>query len=454
MPPLNYRDAIAYIIQREGYDRGFVANPFDSESIGLRRTEALLEMLDFPDRRYPTIHVAGSKGKGSTSAALDSILRASGYRVGLYTTPHLHTFRERIQIDGAPISEAEFGLLTGEIIPLNERVAKEHPDWGEATAFEASTVLAFLAFARAGVNAAVIEVGLGGRLDATNVITPVVSVITSISLDHVSILGNTLEEIATEKAGIIKPDRPVISADQPPEATTTLQRIADERGSRLLLGGRDWHASGTTRDFDVTGPSGTIDHLSFGLAGQHQIENAGLAVTVARELVGRGFRIPDESLRAGLADVSWPGRFEIGRTDPVVVLDGAHNVDSARRLAETLSEEFPGRKVHLIVGIARDKDVPGMLAHLVPLAASVTATASRSPRASDPESLVDAINEINPLISAASVTNVSQALDHLVSSLGPDEVICVTGSLYVVAEAREALGLAEPADFEQELLYR
>jgi dihydrofolate synthase / folylpolyglutamate synthase len=452
---VDYRDAITYIIDRSGYDKGFVANPFDAESVGLRRTEALLQMLDFPDTRYPTVHIAGSKGKGSTAAMIDSVLRAAGYRVGLYTTPHLHTFRERIQINGEPISEEMFARLTEEVIPFNGRLAQEHPEWGEATAFEASTALAFLAFARAPVDVAVIEVGLGGRLDATNVIKPLVSVISSISLDHTSILGDSLAEIATEKGGIIKSGRPVISAAQQDEAANTLQTIADERSSRLTLGGRDWIGSGSTRDFTVEGPHGRIEGLRCGLAGQHQVQNAGLAVTALHELAHRGYSISEESIRAGIANVRWPGRFEVARENPTVIVDGAHNVDSSERLVEALAEEYPDHRVSLIVGIARDKDVEGMLRVLAPASSRVIATASRSPRATDPHSLVEMLKSIAPSVQSEAAGSVREALQRLLDDAGPERhVICVTGSLYAVGEAREALGLAETADFEQELLYR
>jgi dihydrofolate synthase / folylpolyglutamate synthase len=452
---VNYQEAIAYVIERSGYDRGFVANPFDAESIGLRRTEALLQMLDFPDTRYPTVHIAGSKGKGSTAAMLDSILRASGYRTGLYTTPHLHTFRERIQINGEPISEQTFADLTGEIIPLNSRLTEEHTDWGEATAFEVSTALAFLAFARAPVDIGVIEVGLGGRLDATNVIKPLISVISSISLDHISILGDTLSEIAAEKGGIIKEGRPVISALQRPEAAKTLQRIAVERGSTLTLGGPDWQVTGTTRDFTVSGPNGQINGLRCGLAGQHQVQNAGLAVVTAQELAARGYRITEEHIRDGIATVQWPGRFEHVHQNPAIIVDGAHNVDSVERLVEALNEEYPNRRITLIVGIARDKDVAGMLEALAPIASRIIATSSRSPRATDPDSLVQTLRTINPGVTASTASSVALALSEILAEPEDSQhVVCVTGSLYAVAEAREALGLAEPADFEQELLYR
>lgn len=339
---MNYQEAISYIIDRSGYDRGFVANPFDAETVGLRRTAWLLEAFGHPERAIPVIHVAGTKGKGSTAAFLTSILRASGRRVGLYTSPHLHTFRERIQLEGEPISEEQFASLTAEIAPFNARLASEMPDWGEATAFEVATVLALLAFARAGVDVAVVEVGLGGRLDATNVVEPEVSVITSISYDHTRILGETLAEIAAEKGGIIKPGRPVVSATQQPEAAETLRRIAVERGCELLMGDVDWQATGTSTSFDLRGPWGDYRELSSALVGRHQVENAATSAAACWVLDRGGFAIPETAIRTGLATVSWPGRFELLRTDPTIIVDGAHNVDSAQRLAETLAEEYGG----------------------------------------------------------------------------------------------------------------
>jgi dihydrofolate synthase / folylpolyglutamate synthase len=451
---MDYREAIAYIIDRSGYDRGFVANPFDAETVGLRRTAQLLEMLGNPQARYPTLHVAGSKGKGSTAAYLSAIQRAAGRHVGLYTTPHLHTFRERIQIDGAPIPEADFAALTGELAELNRELARKRPEWGEATAFEVSTALAFLAFARAGVDVGVIEVGLGGRLDATNVIEPRVSIISSISFDHTSILGSSLAEIAAEKAGIIKPGRPVVSARQQPEAANTLIRIASERGSPLYLGGRDWRVSGDSDHFDLAGPLTGYQNLRAGLAGSHQVENAGLATAAIQVLAAEGIETPEAAIRSGLADVRWPGRFELVRERPPIIVDGAHNVDSARRLAETLVERYPNAQRTLVLGIARDKDIPGMLRELLPVARHVIATASHSPRAADPDEIGNAAREIDPSLPVETAASVAEALRRVLAAPDEPDVICVTGSLYAVAEAREALGLASAPAFERELLYR
>jgi dihydrofolate synthase/folylpolyglutamate synthase len=451
---MDYRQAIAYIIERSGYDRGFVANPFDAETVGLRRTAWLLEALGNPQAQRPAVHIAGTKGKGSTAAFITSILRASGRSVGLYTSPHLHTFRERIQLNGAPIAEQLFADLTAEIAPLNARLAEEKPEWGEATAFEISTVLAFLAFARAPVDLMVIEVGLGGRLDATNVLDPHVSVITSISLDHTRILGDTLEEIASEKGGIIKPRRPVVIAPQRDEARDTLLSIAAERGCEVLLAGRDWQTSGDASSFVAEGPWGRYDDLQSALVGRHQVENAGTALATCWLLDRDGLALPEATIREGLRTVNWPGRFEIVQSEPLVIVDGAHNVDSAERLAATLDERYPDRPLTLILGIAQDKDVEQMVRILARRASLLIATASHHPRATAAGRIVAAAEALEPPVPhIATAAGVAQALD-LAQSSAPESLICATGSLYVVAEAREAVGLGRSDDFERELLFR
>jgi dihydrofolate synthase/folylpolyglutamate synthase len=451
---MDYRQAIAYIIERSGYDRGFVANPFDAETVGLRRTAWLLEALGNPQAQRPAVHIAGTKGKGSTAAFITSILRASGRSVGLYTSPHLHTFRERIQLNGAPIAEQLFADLTAEIAPLNARLAEEKPEWGEATAFEISTVLAFLAFARAPVDLMVIEVGLGGRLDATNVLDPHVSVITSISLDHTRILGDTLEEIASEKGGIIKPRRPVVIAPQRDEARDTLLGIAAERGCEVLLAGRDWQTSGAASSFVADGPWGRYDALESALVGRHQVENAGTALATCWLLDRDGLALPEATIREGLRTVNWPGRFENEQSEPLVIVDGAHNVDSAERLAATLDERYPDRPLTLILGIAQDKDVEQMVRILARRASLLIATASHHPRAASAGRIVAAAEALEPPVPhIATAAGVAQALD-LAQSSAPESLICATGSLYVVAEAREALGLGRSDDFERELLFR
>lgn len=452
---MDYREAIAYVIERSGYDKGFVANPFDAETVGLRRTEWLANALGRPDRSYPIVHVAGTKGKGSTAAFVSAIAQSAGRRVGLYTSPHLHTFRERFQIDGEPIDKATFSELVAELIPLNQRLALEHPEWGEATAFELTTVLALLAFARAEVDLAVIEVGLGGRLDSTNIVDPTVSVITPISYDHTAILGDTLDEIASEKAGIIKPGKPVVVGVQPEEARATIERIAGERGSPLIMAGRDWQTEGDSQRCDLSGPWGSYQGLSLGLLGQHQVENAGTAVAACWQLGQAGVAIDELAVRAGLAGVRWPGRLEVVQERPSIVLDGAHNVDSVRRLVTALTDHFHWNRLIFVLGIARDKDIDGMLALLAPPANRILATRSKSPRAATSRSIaVKAAQLAPPGASVAESLSVADALRQATTEADSNDLICVTGSLYVVAEAREALELGRADEFERELLYR
>jgi dihydrofolate synthase/folylpolyglutamate synthase len=452
---MNYRDAIAYILQRAGYDRGFVANPFDAETVGLQRTEWLLAQLDHPERRYPVVHIAGTNGKGSTAACVAAILQAAGLRVGLYTTPHLHTFRERIQIDGRPIPEEHFAALTGELVPLNRLLAAEHPDWGEATAFELSTVLAFLGFARASMQAAVIEVGLGGRLDATNVVLPEVSVITPVSFDHTHVLGNTLTSIATEKGGIIKPGRPVICGLQPPEALMTLERLAAERGSPFFVAGRDWRVSRPPDGFDLLGPWGGYRNLRLSLIGPYQVENAATAVAACWMLGQGGLPVSEQAIRDGLAAVRWPGRLEVVRERPTIIVDGAHNAGGAEQLAAAIRASFRWRRLTLILGTGHGKDVEGIIRALAPIADHLIVTASRHPRAV-PSAWIAAV--VSTGIRASTRVDEAETLDAaLVLALAEaesDDLICVAGSLYLVAEAREAFGLAEPPEFERELLSR
>lgn len=450
---MNYEKAITYIIDRDGYEKGFVANPFleDNEiALGLKRTEGLLDRLGRPDRKYRIVHVAGTKGKGSTSAMIAAIGQANGWKTGLYATPHLHTFRERIMLDGNPVSEEQFASLTGQVAEAAERLIAEEPEIGPPTAFEIVTAMALLGFAEAGVDLAVVEVGLGGRLDATNVVTPDVAVIASISLDHGAILGNSLAEIAGEKAGIIKPGRPVVSAAQHPAAAAVIARIAGERNAPLFIAGNDW----TTVSGDevrLSGPWGDLERVDIALAGKHQVENAGLALMACWQL-DPDLAANEGVVRQGLRSVVWPGRFERVATDPEIVVDGAHNVDSIERLVETLEECQQGRTLVIVLGVARDKDLGGMIAALVRLDASVIATASHNPRAVDPQVIVRLAAEAG--LTARATDTTDAAIDMARGDAGPDGLVCVTGSLYVVAEARETLGLASTPAFERSLLYR
>lgn len=449
---MNYRDAIAWIVDRSGYDRGFVANPFIGDEVaalGLKRTAGLLQRIGSPEESYRIVHVAGTKGKGSTSATIAALAAAGDLTTGVYATPHLHTFRERIQIDGQPISEAEFAAVAELVAVADQRVQAEAPDIGEPTAFEVTTAMALLAFQRAGVDVAVMEVGMGGRLDATNVVTPAVCAITSISYDHMAILGDTLSAIAFEKGGIIKRGVPVAIGPQGDEALAELRRIATERDAPLFLARREWQTEATANGARLRGPWGDWREVRLALQGSHQVENTGVAL-MAVWLLDAGLLADEQRVRQALAAVQWPGRFETIALEPTVIVDGAHNVDSMARLAEALLEHQTGPLV-LVLGISRDKDVEGMLATLTPLSALVIATASHNPRASNPDRIVAAAQAAG--LTAEAAATVAAGLERARAHAGQGGMVCVSGSLYAVAEAREALGLAETPEFERALLY-
>jgi dihydrofolate synthase/folylpolyglutamate synthase len=369
---------------------------------------------------------------------------------GLYVTPHLHTFRERFQIEGELISDAEFAAVADLTVPADLLVQAEEPEIGEPTAFEVATAMALLAFERAGVDLAVVEVGMGGRLDATNVVTPDVAAISTISFDHMAILGSTLTEIAFEKGGIIKTGVPVAVGPQPAEALAELRRIAAERAAPLFLAGRDWQTGQNGSGAMLSGPWGDWRNVELALAGPHQVENAGLAL-MTLWLLDSTLLADEHRVRESLAGVRWPGRFERIASAPDIYVDGAHNVNSIERLAATVSERREGGTVHVILGIGRDKDIDGILRALAPLDPQITATASHNPRAASPDQIAAAAMDAGLVITTSP--SVAAAIDEIRAAADPSDTILVTGSLYVVAEAREAIGLAETPVFERELLY-
>lgn len=392
----------------------------------LDRMFALMESLGNPQKKYPIIHVAGTKGKGSVSALCAAGLKFAGYRVGLYTSPHLLDYCERIQIDGEPISHAQLNELIEEIKPHVAKIEK-------LTTFEITTALAFMAFAKYGVSAAVFEVGLGGRLDATNVVTPKVSVITSLSYDHTAVLGNTLTLIAGEKAGIIKDGVPVVSSPQKDEALAVLERVAREKNSPLTLVGRDvkfeaLEASLNGQVFKLQ-PS-NLPTFNIPLLGSHQIENA---VTAYTALKASGITITDEQIQKGFSQVKWPARFEVVRRDPPVIFDSAHNQDSFEKLFETLETYFPGKKVYLIFGASEDKNIPGMFAALKPKIAKIILTRADHPRALEVEKIASLAEQAGAEHEAAVLVKaaLARALD-LSSKDG--SIVLSAGSMFVTAE--------------------
>lgn len=434
---MDYQAALDYILSFADYER----LPRSAVVFDLRRMEMLLERLGRPQAGAMPVHIAGTKGKGSTAAMVSSILTRSGYCTGLYTSPHLHSFTERVQVNGMPIAEEEFARLVGVMRPEVEAVNR-FGAFGELTTFELLTALAFAYFRDRGVELQVLETGLGGRLDATNVVGPGVCVITSISFDHTEVLGNTLTQIAREKAGIIKPGSIVISSPQFPEAMRVIEEVCRERGVRLIRAGSElsWQRkafSPERQSFYLKGLKGDYE-LSLPLLGEYQLENAALAVAVAEVLTELGFKIPPYGITKGLEQVRWPGRLQILRRQPWFIVDCAHNGYSARRLVEALREYFDFEQAILIIGVSSDKDIASMVAELSPSFQTVIVTAAHNPRALDPVKLVAYFSGQGIVPKVAE--NISQAIELALAKAKPDDLICVTGSIFVVAEAMEFLG--------------
>ncbi len=396
---------------------------------GLERIEGLLDALDHPERRYRLVQVGGTNGKGSVAAMLATILKAAGRHVGLYTSPHLVSFRERIRVDGEAISED--GVVDG-VEALGTLAARF-----DATMFEATTALALDHFARERVDLAVLEVGLGGRLDSTTVGTPTAAVVTRIDLDHQAWLGPTLSAIAAEKAAIIRPGVALaVTAAQAGEVESILVRRASEVVVPLLVHGRDLHVEVAGRTLSgqrlhCAGPGWRMENVDLAMLGTFQPGNALLAIATARCL-----DVGDDAIRDGLQRVIWPGRFQVIGTDPVIVLDGAHNPAGAGALAASLDEMFAGRTITLVVGILRDKDARGILARLAPRARRIIVTRFSSPRCADPR-------EIATFSSAGGVRVeiAGSVAEALACALRPprDAVVCVAGSLALVGDAIRAL---------------
>ncbi len=435
----SYQESLAFLERFANYEKersvSYTPGTFD-----LARMDALLDRLGNPHRQYKIVHVAGTKGKGSVCAMVESMLRAGGFRTGLYTSPHLHTFCERVQVNGQPIARGEVAALVSEMSPHVEAIPG-------LTWFEMVTALGLLHMARQQVQVAVVEVGLGGRLDATNVVAPLVSVITSLSLDHTAWLGNTLEQIATEKAGIIKPGVPVVGAPQAPAALEVIERRCATLASSFVLVGRDWNfepgaISGEGQHFFVIPPGQSrferAAHqrvpLFVGLLGRHQLINATAALATLAQLGQGGFEVSPRHIREGLADVHWPARLEILSADPLLVCDGAHNGDSAQQLVAALEEWFPGRRWTVIFGASSDKDIASMFDALAPFAGRMVLTHSHHPRAADPTWLAGLARARGGQVQIAQ--DIVEAMDAALAHTGPETGVVATGSLFVAAEAR------------------
>jgi len=387
----------------------------------LERAQLALRNLGDPHRQFTAVHVAGTNGKGSVAAMLDAIYRAAGYRVGLYTSPHLVRFAERIRVDGHLVEEAA-------VVELAHRVHAAATVCGiDLTFFEFITVMAFLHFARRGVDVAVVEVGLGGRLDATNVLEPAAAVITTIGLDHEEYLGTTLESVAGEKAGIIKAGTPVIIGKVPRAAADVFAAVAQQQAAPALWLGRDFSMS-DSEPCAFSGRGGDLCDLEVGLRGGYQRENAATAVAAVVALRGR-LPVADEAIRRGLRDVRWPGRLDVVHAAPPVLLDGAHNADGIGALVRELPGLIGSRRIHLLVAVMRDKRWQPMVDVLAPTASSAVLTTVLPPRGEAPETLARAFERHCPVRVAPDPLRGLESLLHVVPQC---DAVVVTGSLYLV----------------------
>ena len=399
--------------------------------LGLERTQALLRALGDPQELFQGVHVAGTNGKGSVCAMLASILQTAGYRVGLMPKPHLISYTERIQVDQRPIVEADFAALLTELQPVISAVAAEH---GPPTEFEILTSAALYYFARVGIDLLVCEVGLGGRLDSTNVLDLGIEVITNISLDHTQHLGSTLEAIAAEKAGILKPDSVAITAAQPP-ALAIIESVARERQIPLLRLGNEIQVAVIDKEWagiqvTVTTPADTYRDLRVPLLGLHQAENAALAVAAIDGLRSRGWDISDGALRDGLARTRWPGRLEVIDRHPIVLVDGAHNPAGLERSLAAVRTLARGRRLVIVFGAMKDKDLPAMLAQLRTMEVPVIFSAIDWHRAASPAQLAEAFGDASETAESSRI-----AIDRARERAGANGIVFVCGSLYLVGEA-------------------
>ncbi len=451
---MNYQEALAYIYSFSDFERGssFTRDRNENQA----RERALLELLGNPHQRYTSTLIAGTKGKGSTATLIESVLRHAGVRTGLYTQPDLHTFRERTRVNGRLINEAELAALVPEIRTSVEQIQARH-EFGPFITYEVATALTFLYFARQHIEHAVVEVGIGGRLDATNILNQLVSVITSISYDHMQILGDTLTKIAIEKAGIIKPKGLLVTSAQAPEALRAIATIVQQREARMVRVGsqesdpaqtdveadvlpplayryRLEERNAVRQRFTITGPNDLYTGLEIPLAGQHQLENATAALATLELLREQGLRWDEHALREGFRNAHWSARMEVVGQAPAIVIDGAHNTDSIEKLLTALRDTFTARRLIFVFSSSQDKDLTGMIQALAHIDA-VVLTRMKNPRATPIERLQKLFTEYAPQVTVYTEPESEQAMNRAVDVAGPEDLICATGSLYLAAEA-------------------
>ena len=442
---LDYDTALERVMGLANFERS-TQDP-EHWSFHLERMGLLMERLGNPHLAVPAIHVAGTKGKGSTVAVITSALAAQGDKVGLYTSPHLHRTVERIRIGLDPIAPGDFAALVEDVWPIVESVGETGP-YGDVTFFEMLTAMAFVWFERVGADFQVVEVGLGGRLDATNVVAPEICAITNISLDHMSTLGTSIAAIAGEKAGIIKPGVPVVVASQPAAALEVFRQVAAEKGAPLtdVSSERSWRmleSDLSGQSFELAGPNGKR-MLRIPLLGAHQLDNAATAVTVLETLAESGVTLSDESIARGLENVKWPARMHFAsRNGRLVVADGAHNPHSAMRLVEAVRDHVEFRRVFLVFGALRGHSLAGMLSELKQLAPEVLVVRSRDPRSLASDEVAEEARRQG--LAVISVTeDVGAATRSALERAEADDLIIGTGSLTVAAEVIEEMEGVDP----------
>lgn len=432
-----------YLFERTDYEKQQKLR-YNVTTFNLERMEVLLEALANPHTKIETIHIAGTKGKGSTATMLARMLEANGYHVGLYTSPHVTTLHERIAVNSTMITQKEMLRLVNRIHGSVEKMARNDD---APTFFEIMTAMAFMHFADKKVDLAVIETGLGGRLDSTNVIEPSVVGITSISIDHQNLLGNTIDSIAKEKAGVIKEGVPVVTVRQDPKAMRVLKRQANSVHAPLSVTGHDIDFSyrfessrehGPHTRICVTTPTSRFEHLKVPLPGEHQAINCGLALALLDKLKGQGYEIDDEKAVRGLRDVSMVGRMEIICQDPRIIVDTAHNAASVKALIQAIGQHVPYDSMIIIFGCNSDKDVRGMLTQLQYGADKVIFTRSNSPKAVYPQDLAEMYTEICGKMCQTALT-VREAVRIGRSAISREDLLCVTGSFYLVGQAKDQL---------------
>jgi len=435
---MNFQEALSYLLSlgRE------LAAPTQAATakFNLENISVLAQRLGHPENKYPSVHIAGTNGKGSTAAFLEAMLREAGYRTGLYTSPHLERINERIRMDGEPIPDEVFAEVFTRIHELIERLLADGTLRAHPTFFECVTAIAFLYFAEAGVDFAVFETGLGGRLDSTNIVTPQVSVITRIDFDHENFLGHSLREIAAEKAGIIKPTVPVVIAEQHDEVREVLAARASAKQSPLVdtesvysvesLKMEEGRVRAVVRE---RGADKTIN-IDPQLAGRFQLHNALNAVAAAHVLKEQGYRLADGVIELGIATAVWPGRIEKVRSHPDIFVDGAHNPSSARELDAFIGENFAGRRIIMIFGALRDKAIDEIAGILFPRAAYVIFTEPATSRAISASQVAEIAGHYAG--SSEIIPDAGRALDAALTLSAPTDAIFITGSLYLVGQLR------------------